>query len=396
MLGLNDIILTTLINIIILSMNIGKLIQQPGGYKAFIPEKFPPDKKIIINTKTQQLHARAVLMLGKLDGITQLLPDLDFFILMYIRKEAAKSSEIEGTKATIIDVIKKESTLEYKFPQDVDRILHYIQAMEYGLERLKKLPLSLRFIREIHKILLEDTADAPGKTPGEFRKSQNWIGGGSINNATFIPPSPSELYRCLDDLEKFLYSENDYTPLIKAALVHAQFETIHPFLDGNGRTGRLLTTFYLCKLGILERPVLYLSDYFLKNREQYYNSLAGYHSEKCDIDSWLNFFLDGVAVIAEEAIDISKKINSLRVSDLLKIQTLGKRAKKAILVLEKLYNLPIVTVKKVEEWTGLSRPQANELTKKMAELGILKQIDKKIEYGRQFWYKNYIDLFIGK
>src|SRR4030065_18090 len=236
MLGLNDIILTTLINIIILSMNIGKLIQQPGGYKAFIPEKFP---------------------------------------------------------------------------QDVDRILHYIQAMEYGLERLKKLPLSLRFIREIHKILLEGTADAPGKTPGEFRKSQNWIVGGSLTTATFIPPSPSELYRCLDDLEKFLYSENDYTPLIKAALVHAQFETIHPFLDGNGRTGRLLTTFYLCKLGILERPVLYLSDYFLNNQKAYYDSLQTYHQEDADVSGWLNFFLEGVATIAEEAIETSKRIHSL-------------------------------------------------------------------------------------
>ena len=396
MLGLIGIILTTLINIIILLMNIGKLIQQPSGYKAFVPQKFPPDKKIIINTKTQQLHAKAVLMLGKLDGITQLLPDLDFFILMYIRKEAARSSEIEGTKATIIDVIKKESTLEYRFPQDVDRIVHYIQAMEYGLERLKTLPLSLRFIREIHKILLEDTADAPGKTPGEFRQSQNWIGSDSLNTATFIPPPPSELYRCLDDLEKFIYSENDYTPLIKAALVHAQFETIHPFLDGNGRTGRLLTTFYLCKLGILEKPVLYLSDYFLKNRKQYYDCLSGYRIENSDINSWLDFFLNGVAVIAEEAIDISKKINSLRINDLSKIQTLGKRAKKAILVLEKLYNLPIITVKKIEEWTGLSRPQANELTKKMVELGILEQIDKKIGYRRQFWYKNYLDLFMEK
>ena len=377
-------------------MNIGKLIQQPGGHKAFIPEKFPPDKKIIINTKTQQLHAKAVLMLGKLDGITQLLPDLDFFILMYIRKEAARSSEIEGTKATIVDVIKRESTLEYRFPLDVDRIVQYIQAMEYGLERLKTLPLSLRFIREIHKILLEDTADAPGKTPGQFRKSQNWIGGGSINTATFIPPPPSDLYRCLDDLEKFLYSENDYTPLIKAALIHAQFETIHPFLDGNGRTGRLLTTFYLCKLEMLERPVLYLSDYFLKNRGQYYNTLANYHSEKSDINSWLDFFLDGVAIISEEAINISKKINSLRINDLSKIQTLGRRVKKATIVLEKLYNLPIITVKKIEQWTGLSRPQANELTKKMVELEILKQVDKKIEYGRQFWYKNYLDLFINK
>src|SRR5659263_98161 len=169
-------------------MRIGKLVQQLSGYRAFIPDKFPPSEKIILNAKTQQLHARAVLLLGKLDGITQLLPDLDFFILMYIKKEAAKSSEIEGTKATIIDVIKTESKIENKYPQDVERILHYVQAMEYGLKRLESLPLSLRFIREIHKILLEGTIDAPGKTPGEFRKSQNWIGGGSLNTARYIPP----------------------------------------------------------------------------------------------------------------------------------------------------------------------------------------------------------------
>ena len=377
-------------------MGIGKLVQQPNGYKAFIPDKFPPREKIVLNTKTQQLHAKAVLMLGKLDGITQLLPDLDFFILMYIRKEATKSSEIEGTKATIIDVIKTESQIEYRYPRDVERILHYIQAMEYGLKRLETLPLSLRFIREIHKMLLEDTADAPGKTPGEFRKSQNWIGGGSLNTATFIPPTPSEMNRCLDDFERFLYAADDYTPLIKAALLHAQFETIHPFLDGNGRTGRLITTFYLCKLGILERPVLYLSDYFLKNQQEYYNSLAKYHSVDSDINTWLDFFLDGVAIIASEAIETSKKINSLRIKDLLKIQALGKRAKNGIIVLEKLYNLPIIKVKQVEEWTGLSRPQANELVKKFVEIGVLEQINKKVEYGREFWYKKYLDLFISK
>jgi Fic family protein len=377
-------------------MRIGKLIKQSSGYKAFIPDRFPPREKIDFNTKTQQLHAKAVLMLGKLDGITQLLPDLDFFILMYIRKEAAKSSEIEGTKATIIDVIKTESQIESKYPKDVERILHYIQSMEYGLKRLETLPLSLRFIREIHKILLEDTADAPGKTPGEFRKSQNWIGGGSLNTATFIPPPPSEMNQCLDDFEKFLYTEDDYTPLVKAALAHAQFETIHPFLDGNGRTGRLLTTFYLCKLGILERPVLYLSEYFLRNQQEYYNSLAKYHKEESDTTIWLDFFLDGVAIIASEAIETSKKINSLRIKDLLKIQRLGKRAKNGGVVLEKLYNLPIIKVKQVEEWTRLSRPQANELVKKLVEIGILEQVDKKIEYGREFWYKNYLDLFINK
>ena len=375
-------------------MVIGKIVQQSSGYKAFIPEMFPPHKTIILNSKTQKLHAKAALMLGKLDGITQLLPDLDFFILMYIRKEAAKSSEIEGTKATVIDIIKAESEIDTPHPEDVERILHYIKAMEYGLKRLKTLPLSLRFIREIHKILLENTADAPGKHPGEFRRSQNWIGGGSLNTATFIPPPPSELKRCLDDFEKFLHDEDDYTPLIKAALIHAQFETIHPFLDGNGRTGRLLTIFYLCKLGILEKPVLYLSDYFLKNRQEYYNSLAKYHSQQSDISTWFDFFLDGVAIVASEAIETSKKINSLRMKDLIKIQTLGKRVKNGIILLEKLYNLPIIKVKQVEKWTGLSRPQANELVKKMVDVGVLEQIDKNVKYGREFCYKKYLDLFV--
>jgi Fic family protein len=377
-------------------MKIGRLLQQPAGYRAFVPDKFPPEQPIVLNTKTQQLHARAVLMLGKLDGITQLLPDLDFFILMYITKEATRSSEIEGTRATIVDVIKSEAGIEHRMPQDVDRILHYIKAMEYGLKRLESLPLSLRFIREIHKVLLEETADAPGKTPGEFRTSQNWIGGGSPATARFIPPPPADLPRCLDDFEKFLYLDNLYPPLIKAALAHAQFETIHPFLDGNGRTGRLLTTFYLCNLGMLERPVLYLSEYFLNNRQAYYDALNEYHSEHGEISTWLDFFLDGVAIIADEAIGISKKINTLRQKDIDKIQTLGRRAKTGIIVLENLYRLPIVRVRKIEEWTGLSRPQANELVKKLVEIGILEQKDKAVDYGREFWYKNYLDLFLSK
>jgi Fic family protein len=377
-------------------MIIGRLVQQAGGDKAFIPDKFPPAQPITLNFNSQLLHAKAVLMLGKLDGITQLLPDLDFFILMYITKEATRSSGIEGTKATIVDVIKSEAEIEYKLPQDVERILHYVNALEYGLKRLETLPLSLRFIREIHNVLMEGTADAPGKTPGEFRVSQNWIGGGSPNTARFVPPTPIEMHRCLDDFEKFLYSENSYPPLIKAALAHAQFETIHPFLDGNGRTGRLLTTFYLCKLGLLERPVLYLSEYFLKNQQAYYYALEQYHSESGNVNIWLDFFLDGVAIIAEEAISTSRKINILRQKDIAKIQALGRRAKMGITVWENLYKLPIISVHKVEEWTGLSRPQANELVKKFVEIGILVQKNKAVEYGREFWYKEYLDLFINK
>ncbi len=379
-----------------LHMKIGQLIQQPTGYKAFVPSKFPPKEQIILSAKTQQLHAKAVLMLGKLDGITQLLPDLDFFIFMYIRKEAARSSEIEGTQATIVDVIKSEAQIESRFPQDVERIVHYISAMEYGLKRLESFPLSLRFICEIHKVLIEDTLDAPGKTPGDFRISQNWIGGGSPTTAKFVPPPPHEMNQALDDFEKFLHAKDEYPPLIKAALAHAQFETIHPFLDGNGRTGRLLTTFYLCKLGILERPVLYLSEYFLNNQQSYYSSLEAYHSENEDTSTWLDFFLDGVAIIATEAIEISKKINEIRSKDLVKIQSLGRRTKTGVTVLENLYKLPIISVKKVEEWTHLSRPRANELVQKLIELGMLEQRDRNVEYGREFWYKDYLNLFLSK
>lgn len=374
-------------------MKIGNLVKQPTGYTAFIPGRFPPARPIVLNSKTQNLHAKAALMVGKLDGITQLLPDLDFFIFMYIRKEASRSSEIEGTKATMVDVMKTEAELENKLPEDVDRIMHYIKAMNYGLRRIESLPLSLRFIKEAHKVLLEGTIDASGKTPGEFRTSQNWIGGGSPSTASFVPPPPTEMKESLGELEKFLHSEDEYPPLIKAALVHAQFETIHPFLDGNGRTGRLLTTFYLCKLGILERPVLYLSEYFLNNKKAYYDSLNTYHSEDGDISVLLDFFLDGVAIIATEAIEVSKKINKLRQEDTVKIQSLGRRAKSGMTLLENLYKLPIISVRKVEEWTGLSRPQANELVQKFIELGVLGQRDASVQYGREFRYKDYLKLF---
>ncbi|OGH14238.1 MAG: hypothetical protein A2687_05945 [Candidatus Levybacteria bacterium RIFCSPHIGHO2_01_FULL_38_26] len=377
-------------------MKIGKLIKQPTGYTAFIPDKFPPIQGVNLNAKTQQLHAKASLMVGKLDGITQLLPDLDFFIFMYIRKEASRSSEIEGTRATMVDVIKTEAEIDNKLPEDVDRILHYIKAMNYGLKRVEELPLSLRFISEVHRVLLEGTIDAPGKTPGEFRKSQNWIGGGSPNTAKFVPPPPAGMVSALGDLEKFLYSEDEYPPLIKAALVHAQFETIHPFLDGNGRTGRLLTTFYLCKLGILERPVLYLSEYFLNNQQAYYDALNTYHSENGEIAVWLDFFLDGIAIIAAEAIEVSKKINDLTKKDTIKIQSLGRRAKTGMTVLENLYKLPIISVRKVEGWTGLSRTQSNELVQKLIQLNILEQRDKDVEYGREFRYKDYLRLFTNE
>ncbi len=373
-------------------MRVGKVIQQPTGYKAFVPGKFPPADSFPLSQKTQKLHAKAALLLGKLDGITQLLPDLDFFIFMYVRKEAALSSEIEGTKATMFDAIAAEAHIKRDMPKDVDRILSYIKAMNFGLKRLEKLPLSLRLIREVHKTLLEGTGDAPGKTPGEFRKSQNWIGGGSPETARYVPPPPGELSRTLDDFEKFLHAQDNMPPLIRTALMHAQFETIHPFLDGNGRTGRLLVTFYLCQQGILERPVLYLSEYFKRYRDAYFDLLNGYHGRE-EVLPWLDFFLEGVAQVSEAAIQTSKKITELREEELKRIHSLGRSAKTALDVLKHLYQLPIINVRKIEQWTALTRPAANALVQRLVKLGILVQRDPDVTYDRIFEYKQYLRLF---
>lgn len=376
-------------------MKIGQYIQQLSGYQAFIPHKFPPTEKIVLENRTQFLLDRANLMIGKLDGITQLLPDLNFFILMYITKEATKSNEIEGTQASMSDVIKNQAELADDNSGDVLRIIKYIDAMNYGLDRLKSLPLSLRFIKEIHGALLTGTLDAHGKTTGEFRRSQNWIAGGSINSARFVPPPINEMMRALDDLEKFLHHDETYSPLIKAALIHAQFETIHPFLDGNGRTGRLLTTFYLCQTKLLEQPVLYLSDYFMNNKNAYYQALDDYHAEKGNITNWLDFFLDGIAIIATEAIQVSKKINEIRQNDLIKIQSFGSRAKNAATILENLYKMPIISIQKVMEWTNLSYPQADELTKLFVANKILQQKNPDKKRFKEFWYHEYLNLFVN-
>ncbi len=374
-------------------MKTGEFIQQPEGFKAFVPHKFPFEGKSEFSAQTEMLHARAALAVGKLDGITQLLPDLDLFIFMYARKEAALSSEIEGTQATMSDAIRAEIEITKDLPKDVDRILHYIDAMKKGLQRLESLPLSLRLVREVHKTLLEGTGDAPGKTPGEFRRSQNWIGGASPATARFVPPPVHEMLRALDDFEKFIHADIEMPPLIKTALMHAQFETIHPFLDGNGRVGRLLVTFYLCQQEILERPVLYLSAFFKKHREAYFDMLERYHN-KGEVAPWVDFFLEGIITVANQAVETSRAITILREKDMASVLALGgSRAKNGLTVLRGLYKLPIVNVRKVEEWTGLSRPAANTLVSEFVRIGILVQRDRLTTYGRDFEYKKYLELF---
>jgi Fic family protein len=373
-------------------MKIGRLIQQAGGYKAFVPYPFPPKEEIPIDRELMNALSKATLNLGKLDGITQTLPQLDFFIFMYVRKEAAFSSEIEGTRATMTDSIKAELETASDLPKDVNDILHYIKAMNYGLKRIEKLPLSLRLVREVHKVLLIGGRTEHFAYPGEFRKTQNWIDGASPSSARYVPPPASDMLQAMGDLEKFLHLKNDLPSLIKTGLVHAQFETIHPFSDGNGRTGRLLTTFYLCQQKILERPVLYLSAYFKKHREVYFERLHAYHS-KDEVSEWLKFFLEGIASVAESATKTSKYINKLREEDIKKIRRVSRVPGSTLSVLEKLYGLPIVDINKVKEWSGLTRRNAYNLIDKLVKLNILKQSDKKKKYGRTFRYHKYLRIF---
>ena len=370
---------------------IGRNIQQKGGFKAFIPEQFPSKGLKFNESKIIKLLSEANLLLGKLDGIAKLLPDIDFFIFMYIKKESAYSSQIEGTKAKLTDALLAEVERTPDLPNDVDDILHYIDAMNKGLRRLDKLPLSLRLIKEIHQVLLTKARISTHLYPGEFRKVQNWIMGTNPADARFVPPPPEYVVSAMGDLEKFFYSHKDIPILIKVALIHSQFETIHPFVDGNGRTGRLLITFYLCQQKALARPVLYLSEYFKKHREFYFSMLDEYR--KGNVAGWLEFFLKGVVNVAGEAIRTSDKIIDLREKDLHKVSSLGRASKNAIVLLKHLYTLPIINVRKIQEFTGLSREAANRLLRRFVSLGLLHPKEKGKKYGRIFIYKEYLNLF---
>ncbi|HOD87331.1 MAG TPA: Fic family protein [bacterium] len=373
-------------------MRSGKYINQLKGelqYKAFMPNFLP--FAIQSDDEFQTLLSRADLALGRLDGIAETLPDADFFILMYIRKEATLSSQVEGTQATFADVLKAEAKVgDLEIRKDVDEILNYIKAMNYGLERLKTFPLSLRLIKDIHKILLEGVR-GEGKEPGEFRKSQNWIGGTSIQRASFVPSPPQEIMSLLDNFEKFLYDKSPMPILLKTGLLHTQFENIHPFLDGNGRIGRLLITFYLCQQKILDKPLLYLSDFFKRYRQEYYDRLNAFH-EKDDIEGWLKFFLEGVAVTAEQAVETSKKILKLRGDGLNKISSLGRSTPKATLVFNSLFHTPLITIKDVERIAELKNPNALALVNKLVRLEILEETTGR-KRNKVFAYRQYIKLF---
>lgn len=374
---------------------IGVYRPQPEGFKAFVLEPFPPKDTLVFSSAIQQKHAEAMRLLGKLDGITALLPDRDYFLEMFVRKDASSSSQIEGTQASISDAIEALNIeRRNNLPQDVDDILHYIEALNYGLERAKDFPFSLRFIRELHEKLMTDARNTHNPFPGEFRRTQNWIGGTRPDNARFVPPPVREMNQALNDLEKFIHADDEYLPLIKAGLLHAQFETIHPFLDGNGRTGRMLVTMFLWYRRLLETPVLYLSTYFKKHQETYYEKLNAYHSENGNAEEWVEFFLDGVIDIANSSIETCRKITELRERDMRKAQKLGKAtAPKTLDMIRFLYKMPTVGIADVVNQTGYSRPSAYKLIDRLVDMNILYPADENDGYGKKYTYKDYVEVF---
>lgn len=368
-----------------------------NGYKYLSLSPFPPNIEGIFSKNLLQKADHAQFSLGKLTGIIQLLPAVEFFISSYITKDATSSSQIEGTQASMADALEYAVSPSTIGNTDADDIAHYIEALNYGLKRLHTddFPLSLRFIRELHKKLMQSARSTHFSDPGEFRKSQNWIGGTSPNNARFVPPPPEEIQNALKDLENFIHTQH-FHPLIQAALLHAQFETIHPFLDGNGRTGRLLITFYLINQRLLEKPVLFLSSYFKKYQKIYYEKLADYHDG--NIVSWIDFFLDGIIETAEQAIDVSLKVTLLREKNLSTISTFGKSvASVSVAILNHLYKNPIVPISAIEQWSGYSRRGVQKVVDTLVKVGIL-ELYRKGEGTRPSVYihREYVYLFEEK
>lgn len=374
---------------------IGRYVKQREGFRAFTPYSFPPKELLTVSPTLYKKHEEAVRLIGKLDGITRLLPDKDFFLLMFVKKDATYSSQIEGTQATLQDAIAAPVTEEQsKLPHDVDDIIHYIDAVNYGTNELaKKLPLSWRYICEMHARLMKGARATQHAYPGEFRKSQNWIGGKTPSDATFVPPAVHDMKTALDDLEKFIYAEDDFPSLIKAGLIHAQFETIHPFVDGNGRTGRMLITLFLHAAGLLELPVLYLSSYFKKHQKVYYQRLNDYHDEDANVDAWLQFFLEGITEMATSSIETCAKITDLRDRDFAKVQQLGARSAAVTLeIIRYLFSQPIVGVAEIMKWTGYSRQGSYNTIERLIELEILEPFGDTA-YSQKYIYADYYGLF---
>jgi len=359
--------------------------------RAFIPLPLPPDPPLELDAFFPLLD-RANQALGRLDGLSTLLPDTELFLYLYVRKEAVLSSQIEGTQSSLSELLLFENEGAPGVPMDdVREVSNYVAAMQHGLERLRNgFPLSLRLIREIHGILLRDGRGAD-RTPGEFRRSQNWIGGTRPGNAAFVPPPPERLMECLDSFEKFLHDEDQKLPLlVQLGLVHVQFETIHPFLDGNGRLGRLLITLLLCAKGALHEPLLYLSLYFKTHRTHYYDLLQKVRTDGV-WEEWLAFFLEGAETTAKQAADTAVELIQLFVADRKRIQSLGRSALSTLRVHEYMQKKPLINIGVTARSLNLSIPTVSSALKRLEELGIAKETTGR-ERDRIFVYTNYLKI----
>lgn len=359
--------------------------------KAFVPPPLPPDPPLDLSRLYQHLD-RANQALGRLDGLTTLLPDTRLFLYLYVRKEALLSSQIEGTKSSFSDLLLFENEAVPGVPiDDVEEVSNYVAAMQHGLRRIKGgFPFSLRLIREIHAILLRGGRGA-NKTPGEFRRSQNWIGGGRPGNAAFVPPPRNQMMECLDRFEHFLHDEKHKLPvLVAAGLIHVQFETIHPFLDGNGRLGRLLITLLLCAEGVLREPLLYLSLYFKTRRQRYYDFLQRVRTEGV-WEEWIEFFLDGTETTARQAADTAVQILHLFESDRKKIRAMGRKAASSLAVHEYLQAHPLTKIGPAAKDLNLSIPTVTSALETLIKLKIAKESTGK-RRDRLFAYPRYMHI----
>jgi Fic family protein len=372
----------------------GRYLSQPTGYRAFIPKPLPPDPPVDFTGSLRERLSEADYALGRLDGAVLTLPNPDLFVFMYVRKEAVLSSQIEGTQSSLQNLLAAEARLnDPDAPADVVEVVNYVRAMNHGLARLAELPVSVRLLKEIHAELMRGVRGGT-LTPGELRTSQNWIGpgGGTLAEATFVPPPPHEVPQALADLEGFLHADDPPPALVQVGLAHAQFETIHPFLDGNGRIGRLLITFLLTEKRLLSKPVLYLSHYFKRHRAEYYDRLQAVR-DAGDWEGWLEFFLRGVAEVSREATHTAAAILRMREDYRARItEQLGRAAANGHRIMDRLFHHPIVTVARVRQWLDVTPAGANKLVARLERLGLLREITGYAR-NRRFRFEPYLKLF---
>lgn len=359
------------------------------SYNSFIPNPLPPTPELDMDSELLELLIETSRKLAELDGVAKRIPNMNLFVSMYVRKEALMSSQIEGTQATLEDVL--DPLLDANTNRDVADVVNYIKATEYAIKRLKSLPLCNRLLRETHAVLMENVRGQE-KNPGEFRSSQNWIGGqgSTIKNARYIPPCPEDMAVAISDLEKYINDNETYDVLIRAALIHYQFETIHPFLDGNGRIGRLLITLYLMEKGALSTPALYISYFLKKNRVEYYDRMTEVRT-KGNYEQWVRFFLQAIKECAEDAILTIDELDALHQRNTAVIIGMGRTAKNALLLFNYLEANPIIDIKKTSQALGVSYNTVATQVKRFIDMGILVQTDSASR-NRTFSYKEYLDI----